>query len=324
MLRKRVLVTGASGFLGSHICEALHESGYEVYALVRAKSSRKYLKHDWLKIHDFGLVKCPELERLLKKVDAVVHVAGTTKASTRDEFIRVNVDLTRMFADECIKSRVKRFVFTSSQAAGGPSSGRRAKTEEDEDCPVSAYGESKKKAEEILIALSRKLHSVILRFSPVYGPRDTESLRIFQMVARGWQPVMGYKPLYTNMVYAADAAASVLRALSAKVSSGSVYYVNDGVDYTLDYLYELISEVLERPGRKVRVPFWMVDVAAWWNRNVKQEKGVFNPERIKEFKERYWLSSSEKAVEELGWEPKVNIFDGLALTVRWYRYKRLM
>ena len=324
MKKKTVLVTGASGFLGSHICEALYEAGYEVHALIREKSNRKYLKHDWLKIHDCGLAKGHELTYLLKKVETVIHAAGTTNAPTGEGFEKVNVGLTRMIAEESIKCKIKRFVFISSQAAGGPSNGYRARTEVDEDYPVSAYGESKKKAEEILKELSPELPSTILRFSPVYGPRDTESLRIFAMLARGWQPVMGFKPLYTNMVYATDAAASVVKTLSSKALPGSMYYINDGVDYSLEHLYDLMAEILEKPGRRIRVPLWLVDLAAWWNYNVKQEKGVFNPERIKEFKERNWLASPQKAFKELDWKPKVPILDGLALTIRWYRYKRLL
>ena len=89
MKKKTVLVTGASGFLGSYICEALYEAGYEVHALIREKSSRKYLKHDWLKIHDCGLAKGHELTYLLKKVETVIHAAGTTNAPTGEGFEKI-------------------------------------------------------------------------------------------------------------------------------------------------------------------------------------------------------------------------------------------
>jgi len=319
---KKVLVTGASGFLGSHISEAAHDAGYEVHALIRQTSSRRWLKHDWLNIHVANLDDRCGLSGVLKGMDAVIHNAGATSGYSKEIFQRVNIEATKVLVEESIKAGVKRFVYISSQAAGGPGTGPYPKTENDPDCPVSAYGRSKKKAEELLYSLRDKIEVVSLRYPAIYGPRGTETLRIFKILQGPFQPIMGLKPLYTSMIYVTDAAQAAVAALQANVASGSIYYVTDGIDYTLEYLYDQIGEALGRRGMRIRLPFWLVSLAAWWTHEVRGEQTSFTREKVREFKARYWLASSERAMRELGWKPQVLPQDGFARTIRWYRYKR--
>jgi nucleoside-diphosphate-sugar epimerase len=274
----RVLVTGASGFLGSHISEAAHDAGYEVHVLIRQTSSRRWLKHDWLNIHVANLDDRCGLSGALKGMDAVIHNAGATSGYSKEILQRVNIEATKVLAEESIKAGVKRFVYISSQAAGGPGTGPFQKTEDDPDCPVSAYGRSKKKAEELLYSLRDKIEVVSLRYPAIYGPRGTETLRIFRILQGPLQPIMGLEPLYTSMVYV--------------------------------------------EGMRIRLPFWLVSLAAWWTHEVRGEQTSFTREKVREFKARYWLASSERAMRELGWRPQVLPQEGFAKTIRWYRYKR--
>jgi nucleoside-diphosphate-sugar epimerase len=318
----RVLVTGASGFLGSHISEAAHDAGYEVHVLIRQTSSRRWLKHDWLNIHVANLDDRCGLSGALKGMDAVIHNAGATSGYSKEILQRVNIEATKVLAEESIKAGVKRFVYISSQAAGGPGTGPFQKTEDDPDCPVSAYGRSKKKAEELLYSLRDKIEVVSLRYPAIYGPRGTETLRIFRILQGPLQPIMGLEPLYTSMVYVEDAARAAVAAAKAKLLSGSIYYITDGIDYTLEYLYDQIGEALGRRGMRIRLPFWLVSLAAWWTHEVRGEQTSFTREKVREFKARYWLASSERAMRELGWRPQVLPQEGFAKTIRWYRYKR--
>ena len=322
--KKRVLVTGASGFFGSHICEAAHNAGYEVHALIRKTSPRRWLKHNWLNMHTVGLNRCAGLSEILSKMDGVVHCAGKTFAYSEEEFRKINTEATRMLVRESISAGVKRFVFISSQAAGGPSKGPYPKTEDDSDCPVSAYGRSKKDAEDLLRSLRRKIEVVILRYPAVYGPRGKEMLAMFKVALGTVQPLFGMNPFYTSMLYVEDAARAAIAALQANVPSGSVYYVTDGIDYTLAYFYDQIDEVTKHKALRIRVPFWFVDLAAWWQHEVLRKESAFTRDKVKEFKARYWLASPQKAIRELGWRPQVLPQEGFAKTVRWYRYKRWM
>lgn len=320
--QKKVLVTGASGFLGSHIVEAAHEAGYEVHAIIRETSSRRWLKHDWLNIHVANLDELTGLSEMLKGMDVVIHNAGATSGYSKETLQKVNVEGTKAIVEESIKAGVKRFVYVSSQAAGGPSKGTYPKTEDDPDCPISTYGFSKKTAEEILLGLRDRIQIVILRYPVIYGPRGEEMLPIFKILSGPLQPVIGFKPLYTSMIYVTDAAQAAVAALQAKVASGSIYYIADGVDYTIEYLYDLIGEALGKKGLRIKLPLWIVSIAAWWVHDVRKKRPSFNREEVREFKARFWLASSEKAMRELGWKPQVLPGEGFAKTTRWYRYKR--
>jgi nucleoside-diphosphate-sugar epimerase len=320
--KKKVLVTGASGFLGSHICEALHEAGYEVHALIRENSSRIWLKKSWIHVHPLGFDKDTELLDILSGIDSVIHTAGRV-FGTREELWEANLEVTVKLVNLCIASGIRRFVYASTQSVGGPSKGPYPKSPEDPDCPESSYGQSKKAAEDEINKKSKKIHITSLRYSPVYGPRDKESLRMFKTLQGRIHPLFGSKPIYTNMVYAEDAARAAVVAVTADTPSGSVYNINDGVDYTMAYLYDLITEALEnKRGVRIKVPFWVLELASWWENTILGRHSVFNKDKIGEFRARFWLASSQKAVDELNWKPEVKIRDGLKETVWWYRVKK--
>ncbi|MCK4334686.1 NAD(P)-dependent oxidoreductase [candidate division WOR-3 bacterium] len=319
---KKILVTGASGFLGSHILEAAHEKGFEVHALVRPNSSREWLGHEWLHFHTSELTDRKAITAILGKVEYVIHSAGVMATTSRNErdSQRTNVEATQMLAEESISAGIKRFVFASSLAAGGPGPGPQARTENDPDCPVSHYGRSKLDAELMLKSLSDKLSFVSLRFSMIYGPRDHNILGFFKTLEGNLVPVMGYKPLYNSMIYVKDAASAAVKALSADVTSGSVYQITDGQAYTLEGLYDNMEEALGK-GKKamrIKIPFWLVMLRAWWLHDIRRVRGI-SPDQVRQFRSRYWYVSPDKAIRELGWEPKMDIMNGLVETVEWYR-----
>ncbi len=319
---KKVLVTGASGFLGSHISEAAHDAGYEVHALIREISSRQWLNQDEIHIHVADLGDREAMTALLKEMDYVIHNAGvlSTVARNAAHCQRVNVDITRLLAEESIKAGIKRFIYISSIAAGGPGKGPEARTEEAPDNPVSNYGRSKKQAEELLYELRENLFVVILRQGMIYGPRDHNILGFFKTLEGNLVPVIGYKPLYSSMIYVKDAASAAVKALSADVASGSVYQITDGQAYTIEGLCDNMEEALgkEKKGNRIRIPFWLVMLRAWWLHDIRRVRGI-SPDQVRQFRSRYWYVSPDKAIRELGWEPKMDIMKGLVETVEWYR-----
>jgi nucleoside-diphosphate-sugar epimerase len=318
---KKVMITGASGFLGSHICEAAHEAGYEVHVMVRESSSREWLKHYWLNIHTVGLKECADIASVLKQMDVVIHNAGVTNEIDPEVYYQVNVEGTRVLVEECIKAQVPRFVFISSHAAGGPTDEKRMKTEDDPDCPISHYGKSKKAAEELLFSLRDKIEVVCLRFPTIYGPRGIELLGVFKMLNGLIKPHPGFRQTYVSMLYVKDAARAVMAAASASIPSGSFYYINDGMDFlvTMEYLYKLISDALGNKGILIKVPFFLVDFAAWFMASVLKKQTPLTPDKVKEMKARFWIASSQKAMKELEWRPLVLLREGIELTAEWYR-----
>ena len=130
---------------------------------------------------------------------------------------------------------------------------------------------------------------------------------------------MGAKLIYTSMVYVRDAARSAVAALSARVKPGSVYQITDGERHTMDTLYDCIEEAFgkESKSKRVKVPFWLVTLWAWWLHDVKKVRGI-SPDQVRQFKGLYWYASNEKAIRELGWKPEMSFREGVRETVRWY------
>ncbi|TKJ42850.1 hypothetical protein CEE36_06180 [candidate division TA06 bacterium B3_TA06] len=314
---KKVLVTGASGFLGSHISEAAHQAGYEVHALIRETSPRRWLDHPWLVIHTADLYDRDAMACILSRMDGVIHCAETLWG----DYYRVNTQATRVIAEESVKVGIKRFVYISSLAAGGPGKGPYSKDGGEPDSPISPYGHSKKAAEEILDGMLDQLHVVILRYPMIYGPRDIQALRLFKNLKSPISVKVGFKPIYISAIYVKDAARAAVRTLSADVASGSVYDISDGVNYTFDDLYDVVGDALGRRSLRIPLPFFLVVFGAWLVHDVFREKTAFNPDQIGMFRSPYWLVSPERAIRELGWEPQVSIYEGVRRTIHWYKKK---
>jgi len=308
-------VTGASGFVGSHIAEAAHEAGYEVHVLVRSTSPRRWLTHPWLTVHECGFFDKAALVRILRRMDAVIHAAGTLWG----DYHKVNTLGTRTLAQASIEAGVRRFVYISSLAAAGPSRSPYSKDGAEPQGPISPYGYSKKAAEELLCRLADRLNVVILRYPMVYGPRDVQGLRLFKTFRAFLNPTIGLRPRHISMVYVKDAARAAVAALKRPSRSGAIYNISDGNDYTFTKLYRIVGEVWRRKALCIPVPFPLIMFGAWLVNDFLGGKTAFNPDQIGMFRKRYWLVSPERAMRELDWRPMVDVREGIRETISWYQ-----
>lgn len=318
-MKKKVLVTGASGIVGSHVCEALHDAGYEVYALIRATSPRQWIEHNWLNIHVAELDHPDALAKILKGMDVVIHSAGVNSGSSEEACQRVNVQATRTMAEESIKAGVRRFIFISSRSAAGSNKGRFIRTEDDPDYPMNSYCRSKKQAEELLYPMRDKMEIVSLRYALMYGPRDTHVLPIFKMLSAPIHPIAGLRLIYTPLLYLKDAARAVVAVVSGEVKSGSMYYVSDGVPYSMDTFYDLILRAYGRRSWRIRIPLWVVSIAAWFVASVLKKKTEFTTESVDELRSGSRLVSPARFMRDFGWRPETLPHEAFAETVRWYK-----
>ena len=230
----KVLVTGASGFLGGHVAELLSRRGDSVRALVRSTSSRKHLeKLPNVELFEGGIEEVERVREAVDGVDAIVHAAGLVKARSTDEFFAINVGGTSNLvqaARSSVRGRpstVKRFVYVSSLVACGPSPDGRPVPVNQEN-PVNAYGRSKLAAEKVVLSAKDDLPVVILRPGAIYGPRDGEILDVFKSIQWGLLPLVAGGEAKGVWIYATDCAEACLRAIDANVPSGQVYFVDDG------------------------------------------------------------------------------------------------
>ena len=319
---EHVLVTGATGFIGSHLVYVLLESGYEVDVLVRRKSDLRWLPGKRINLIYGDLVEkgaIPSLDRF----DHIFHLGGATRTLHTADFYRINRDGTERLLDAARNIRgLKRFVYLSSQAAAGPSPEDRPQTEEDLPRPVSPYGKSKLQAEHAVLDCRDRFHVTILRPCAVYGQRDTYMLELFKSISRGFLPSFGKGPMYLSFCYVQDLVRALILSVRNDHSSGEVFFISDGERYSMDFFAEQVSEELCVRVHKIQIPVWIARVYAaladGWGL-VKKKPAAFGRNKCAEGIQRNWVCSIGKAQTKLGFRPDYDLKTGLKATLQWYK-----
>ncbi len=320
----RALVTGATGFIGSHLAEALVARGYEVTCLVRRTSDLRWLAD--LAVHlAYGSVE--DQESLLPTVegqDYVFHCAGITKAKRARDYFAVNTRGTENVLRACEAGRValKRFVLVSSQAAAGPSGSLTALVEQDPCRPITAYGRSKYEAEQLMRQAGGTIPYCIVRPSAVYGPRDRDILFFFQLINRGVMIAMGRRERYLNLVYADDLVQGILAAAEAEAAAGETYFVTHSQPYQWKEAVRIVAAALEKRYVRLRIPAALGYVGALLAEGAARLKGkpaLLNRDKLRDILEPYWLCSAQKIEKQLGFRASVTFEEGARITARWYR-----
>lgn len=202
----KALVTGANGFVGSHLVEALLHRGYRVRCLVRKTSNLRWLSGLNVEYVYCDIAEKDSLRDAVRGVDFVFHCAGLTKARNREEYFKANAEGTKNLVEVCLKHNpeLKRFVYVSSQAAVGPGSDEKPLNEEAPCRPVTHYGESKLEGEKIVLAYVSRLPITIVRPPAVYGPRDTDILGFFKVANSRFRVSFGLGQSFLSLVYVKD------------------------------------------------------------------------------------------------------------------------
>jgi nucleoside-diphosphate-sugar epimerase len=320
----KVLVTGASGFLGSHIAEQFAAAGHEVRLLMRRTSSRQFLTFPYEEAP--GDVTDPaSLAAAVEGMDAVVHPAGLIKARSEAEFRAVNEQGTAnlVHAIEQHAPDVQRFVYISSQSAHGPSPDGTPRDVDDEPLPVSAYGRSKLGGEDVTRISKLAERAVIFRMPVIYGPRDMALLPFFKAVRYRLAPLLHGGRNTLSVIYATDAASAVVQAATAEADvGGKTYCPEDGVLYTWRDLLRAIEAAMGRRALMLPVPLIGYQAAGLASQAFGRAIGrpqVFDLDKVREMRHSAWVCSADDLRQDLGWEAKVQIPEGARLTYEWYR-----
>lgn len=321
----KVLVTGASGFLGSHVAEELIREGHTVRALVRRTSNKKHLQSlSGVEFAEGSVEDKERVEEAALGVDAVVHVAGIVKARGEREFNATNLEGTLNVLSAVKKQSpgIKRFVHVSSLEACGPSRDG-SPVPVSQEAPITAYGRSKLAAEKALIEARQDLPITILRPTAIYGPRDVEILDAFKSVKRGVLPLTGDGSAQYTFIYGPDCARACIRAIVADVPSGSIYHISDGGVYTQRAMAEDMERALgKRALVRAGLPIGILKTASVFVEaygKLVDKPVMLTREKANMLAQPYWVCSSREAEEALGWKPEVAWPEGAKLAVKWYR-----
>ncbi len=326
MAGQRIFVTGANGFLGSHLVDTLLARGDEVTCLVRRTSDLRWLEEKPIQLvyGDVAQGDTSWWDGLVGQ-NIVFHSAGAIKAKSREDFYRVNGEGTRSIVQGCLtKNRsLKRFVLISSIAAHGPVAAGNGMEESGTCEPVSHYGRSKLVGEKILMEEGKDLPCTIIRPAIIYGPRDLQLLPFFQAASYRLRPRFGLTTRQVNMVYVDDVVACCLAASESPAAVGEIFNAGGADNPTLNRAARTFSEAVGKPRS---FPLW-IPMPAFYVVGAASEiiarltGGIpFLPwDKTREFLQRRWTVNVKKARHELGHAPQVGLLAGSRKTVDWYR-----
>jgi nucleoside-diphosphate-sugar epimerase len=321
----KVFLTGASGFVGSHVLDALIAGRHEVSILLRRTSNTAYISCHLpaVRVHYGSLGDIGVLKTALSGMETVVHCAGKIKALRPSDFYRVNQAGTRnvvMAANAC-RDSVRHLVYISSLAVSGPGTPGCLAEETAEPRPVSVYGRSKRLGEDEV----RRHCSVpwtILRPSAVYGPRDTEFLPVFKKVKQRLMPLVSGAKRPLSMIYGPDLGSAVLCCLPQERSQGRIYHVASVPPCTDEEFMEEIASYLKVRPVRLRIPRAGLTLAAVIQEFLSRATGrpnILNRQKLPELLAPGWVCTTQRMRTDLGFAAPTSLREGVGLTIEWYR-----
>jgi len=320
----KALVTGATGFVGSHLAERLVREGLDVVCLARATSRTRWLEGLDVELRTADLDDADALARAVGDADYVFHCAGLTRGRTQQEYDAVNVEGTRRLVQAILRSGapVRRFLYVSSLAAVGPDREVDAVDESVDPAPVDFYGRSKLGGEQVVLDQAGRLSVTIVRPPAVYGPRDTNFLP-FLRVARKWKfvPLLGGGGKRVSFVHARDLAEGIRLAGLSEAAAGQTYFIG-GSTHTTGEFVDALSQAMDLRIRRLNVPAWLARLAGEWGElkwKLTRRPQILSRRKIRDALRDRWTCCWDKATRELGYRPNISLVEGLRETDTWCR-----
>ena len=318
------LVTGATGFIGSHLVDALLERGCKVHCVVRETSNLQWLDTSRVILHTGDLHQPETYQESLSEVDYVFHCAGITRAKNRHEYLHNNARVCVPFYRSCVEhgSQIKGVVHVSSLAAVGPTPPNQ-KVDEDTPChPLTYYGKSKLTGEEIALGYASELPMVVLRPPVVYGEREVNFFTYLKAIKWRLAIKVGTSPQTLSLIYAKDLVDAMIRAAEAPDPDRNIFFVTDGNTYSWDDVANVAMKALDVRAQTIIIPISLMGFAAMVSEflaKMSNKTPLLDRQRMIDLRQSSWTASPERFFDHYSFQPRTNLNQGMKQTCAWYK-----
>lgn len=316
------VVTGASGFVGSHLVDLLLEKNYTIRCIIRKTSSLKWLEGKDVELHICELTDKVGLRKIFEGADYIYHVAGVVKSKKPEGYFKGNVDTTRALLDVGLEFNIKRFLIVSSQTSSGPSVPGNPINEESPCNPITTYGRSKLAQEELARNYMDKIPITICKVAAIYGERDTEIFIFFKTFSRGLMTMIGLHDKQVSLVHVIDVVRGLYLATASEKAVGQTYFITSEKYYTWKKVGDTTSKVMSKKPLVVKVPHFVVytiAAIAQFFSLFSSKAATLNIEKAKDITQPAWISDYKKAFNNFGFKQEISLEDGIKRTVDWYK-----
>lgn len=327
--KEKVLVTGAGGFIGSHLVESLLDKGYEVVCLVKPGENVRWIKDMDLTLIYGDLIQKETLYEPIKGVSYIYHLAARMGGGDKPSYIyEVNYKGSKNLIRACIESgvKLKRFLFASSFAAVGPSGDSRVLDEKSPPNPKSHYGKSKLLAENFLRENGDKIPYTIVRLPLVYGPRSLKGLYVmFKIVNSGFELLL--RKSETNLGFVKDIIKGMILSAETPIAVGQTYFLGEDRIFNSRELFMHIADALDKKTMKISAPYFFIYSLAFFVEKFADITGTHAPLRrdsLAAYLGFKWRFSMKKAKKELNFKTEYPLAEGLKITANWYKKKGIL
>lgn len=336
-MNKNILVTGANGFVGQHLCKNLLEKGYNVFGTIHEKQSLYFIEEKDITWCNVDISKPETLEKISKNIDVIYHLAAIPRndlSKTWDNFKSVNIDGTNNLLNFAQKNKIKRFVYISTVEAAGYGDGINPRKEDDSPNPSNNYGKSKLAAEKLVLNNSWNFETSIIRLPMIYGPGSFLTVpKLFGMVKRGFYPLIGSGKNLMEFCFVKNAVKAISLAGEKKEAAKNIFYVSDERSYTIKEVITNIAKTMNKKVFFIHIPTSIAYlIAIIWEITAKilPFPPIISPVSKKPFftRETVWwttknvnMVSTEKIQKTLGYKPDYTIEEGCKITYEWFKEK---
>lgn len=327
-MKKKIFITGASGFVGSHLVEAAQNLGLEVHAVVRSSSITDQIAPFVDKFVYPNLGDAQNLKTLFEEEQYhyIIHAAAMTKAKDEKQMNTVNVDYTEAIIEAATTAQIplERVVYVSSLAAVGPIAFNSEKLIDESFPyrPVTVYGRSKRASELMIREKFADEPVSVFRPTAVYGPREKDIFILFDTMNKGLDPYIGRNPQKLSFIYVKDLCEVLLQGCMVKQDGLQFYNISDGLVYSRYAMADIFKSTLKKRLFRIHVPLALIRLVAQLSQRLYKNSSktpVIYPERLGELTAENWGCNINHAVETLGFNPKYDLERGLTESLNWYK-----